>query len=100
MPEESLNQGVPDASPPDAAPGPPRRSRESVADAIASRLPHMRRILMCPECGSRDVRRSAGGHSFDALIGFLGLTPFRCRSCRVRFFMSSRRFGRDTIPVE
>jgi DNA-directed RNA polymerase subunit RPC12/RpoP len=96
MPEESPNQDIPDAT----APLRPARRQESVADTVASRLPHMRRVLMCPKCGSRDVRRSAGGRSFDGLIGFFGLTPFRCRSCRGRFFMSTRRFGRDTIPVE
>jgi DNA-directed RNA polymerase subunit RPC12/RpoP len=100
VPDESLNQGVPDATPPAAAPEPHARRRESVADTVASRLPHLRRILMCPKCGSRDVRRSAGGRSLDHFIGFFGLTPFRCRSCRARFFMSTRRFGKDTIPAE
>jgi hypothetical protein len=100
VPEESLNQGIPDATPPDAAPVPNAHRRESVADTVASRLPHLRRILMCPKCDSRDVRRSAWGRSLDNLIGFFGLTPFRCRSCRARFFMSTRRFGKHTIPGE
>jgi len=43
----------------------------------------------CPKCGSRDVRRSSGEGALAAMLRILGRWPFRCRSCRSRFFRSS-----------
>jgi hypothetical protein len=42
--------------------------------------------LICPKCGSTDIRRSRS----EGLVGFffsmLGRWPFRCRSCRRKFY--------------
>jgi hypothetical protein len=42
--------------------------------------------ISCPKCGSMDVRRSRS----EGLVGLLARTfgrwPFRCRSCRTKFY--------------
>lgn len=43
----------------------------------------------CPKCGSHDVRRSKSDGAWALLQRALGRWPFRCRSCRVRFFQSA-----------
>jgi Zn finger protein HypA/HybF involved in hydrogenase expression len=43
----------------------------------------------CPKCGSQDVRRSHGEGLMPALLRILGRWPFRCRSCRARFYRSA-----------
>ena len=40
----------------------------------------------CPKCGSGDSLRSQQGGLWVAIQGFLGRKPFRCRSCRARFY--------------
>jgi ribosomal protein L37AE/L43A len=40
----------------------------------------------CPKCGSNDVRRSSREGVWVAILAMLGRWPFRCRSCRNRFF--------------
>jgi hypothetical protein len=40
----------------------------------------------CPKCGSQDVRRSHGEGVVPFLLRILGRRPFRCRSCRARFY--------------
>lgn len=42
--------------------------------------------IQCPMCGSNDVRRSAREGFAVAFWGLFGRWPFRCRSCRRRFF--------------
>ena len=42
--------------------------------------------LTCPNCGSRDVRRSKQEGVFALLQRTFGRHPFRCRNCRIRFF--------------
>ena len=43
----------------------------------------------CPKCGSHDVRRSKGEGGWAAFLRIFGRWPFRCRSCRARFFMAT-----------
>jgi hypothetical protein len=43
----------------------------------------------CPKCGSPDVRRSHDEGVLAALLRVLGRWPFRCRSCRSRFYRSA-----------
>jgi len=101
MPEESLNQGVPDATPPATDPVQPPRRRESVADTVASRF--------AAHCAGFDVSENADhatfaaprcGHSFDGLYRFLGLDSLPLPQLPRRFFMSRRRFGSTPFPVE
>jgi len=40
----------------------------------------------CPKCGSQDVRRSHGEGVMPSLLRILGRWPYRCRSCRARFY--------------
>ena len=40
----------------------------------------------CPKCGSSDVRRSHSSGARAAVARLFGRVPFRCRSCRARFF--------------
>ena len=45
--------------------------------------------MSCPKCGSHDVRRSHGEDTWAAIQRIFGRWPFRCRSCRARFFRFS-----------
>jgi len=45
--------------------------------------------LACPKCGSADVRRSHSEGVLAGVLRILGRWPFRCRSCRSRFFHPS-----------
>lgn len=40
----------------------------------------------CPNCGSNDIRRSSSEGLVAAINNLLGRRPFRCRSCRRRFY--------------
>lgn len=40
----------------------------------------------CPKCGSADVRRSKSEGFVAGIARMFGRWPFRCRSCRVRFY--------------
>jgi transposase-like protein len=42
--------------------------------------------LRCPNCGTRDVRHSHGRSWQDAWHRWFSFSPFRCRSCRARFY--------------
>ncbi len=42
--------------------------------------------LHCPRCTSRHIRRASRANFFEECIRLLGLAPFRCRSCRHRFY--------------
>lgn len=41
--------------------------------------------LRCPQCGGDHVRRSRYRDKKERLRAFLGVYPFRCRDCNVRF---------------
>jgi hypothetical protein len=43
----------------------------------------------CPKCGSTDIRRSRNEGFWAAFFQVFGRWPFRCRSCRARFFRQS-----------
>jgi len=45
-----------------------------------------RRRLSCPKCGSSDVRRSKSEGIWGGLARMFGRWPYRCRSCRIRFY--------------
>src|ERR1035438_4360622 len=47
---------------------------------------------VCPRCGSADVRLSIGSGAVAMFLGLFLLHPYRCRSCRRRFF---RTLGKD-----
>lgn len=40
----------------------------------------------CPVCGWTDVRRSMPKGILDGLCRMVGLVPYRCRSCGLRFY--------------
>jgi hypothetical protein len=42
--------------------------------------------ISCPKCGSPDVRRSKSEGLLAAMARMFGRWPFRCRSCRIRFY--------------
>jgi len=44
------------------------------------------RKFSCPRCGSTDVRRSKSEGLVAGIARMFGRWPFRCRSCRVRFY--------------
>jgi CheY-like chemotaxis protein len=41
---------------------------------------------ICPRCGRNDVRQSVRRGAGDRIMACFGLTPYRCRACRNRFF--------------
>ncbi|HVP00382.1 MAG TPA: hypothetical protein VMT15_20060 [Bryobacteraceae bacterium] len=45
--------------------------------------------LPCPKCGSHDIRRSKSEGFYALIQKRLGRWPFRCRSCRSRFYRSA-----------
>jgi len=45
--------------------------------------------ITCPKCGSTDIRRSRNDGFWAAFFQVFGRWPFRCRSCRARFFRYS-----------
>jgi len=44
--------------------------------------------MNCPKCGSPDVRRSHDHGVLAGLLRIVGRWPYRCRSCRSRFYRS------------
>jgi CheY-like chemotaxis protein len=45
----------------------------------------------CSNCGSSEIRPSYRRNALDILLACLFLAPFRCRVCRVRFYLVWRR---------
>jgi len=43
-------------------------------------------VVVCPQCGSRNVRRSRRSGAVEVLKSSLGRYPYRCKECRGRFF--------------
>lgn len=41
---------------------------------------------MCPHCGWSNIRECIEPHIIDKLMRVLLLKPFRCRTCRQKFF--------------
>jgi predicted RNA-binding Zn-ribbon protein involved in translation (DUF1610 family) len=46
-------------------------------------------VLSCPKCGSSNVRRSKSEGMLAAVLRIFGRWPFRCRSCRSRFYRAA-----------
>lgn len=49
-----------------------------------------RRVLRCNKCGSIDVRRSDSVGFIAAVQRSFGRWPFRCRSCRRKFYLAAK----------
>jgi hypothetical protein len=47
-------------------------------------------VPRCPSCGWQNVR-FAKSHAIDHALALLNIRPFRCRSCRHRFYRLYRR---------
>jgi hypothetical protein len=45
--------------------------------------------MTCPKCGSAKVRRASGYGFVAVFLEIFGRWPFRCRSCRKRFYRAS-----------
>jgi len=43
--------------------------------------------MTCPHCGNSDIRRSQSSHWSDAMRHALGRQAYRCRHCRLRFYL-------------
>lgn len=41
---------------------------------------------VCPKCGSKDTRPSRIASLYGRVLSRLGRKPFRCRSCRAKFY--------------
>jgi hypothetical protein len=41
---------------------------------------------MCPNCTSNDYRRSHRKNVGEWVFSWIGLRPFRCQECRIRFW--------------
>jgi hypothetical protein len=52
----------------------------------ADDLPQETQKPFCPNCGSTDIRGSQTHHMLDFLLKSFSLKPYRCRSCRKRFY--------------
>lgn len=43
--------------------------------------------IVCPHCGSDNVRQSSTRRGMDLMPSNIGKEPHRCRECRVRFYL-------------
>jgi DNA-directed RNA polymerase subunit RPC12/RpoP len=55
------------------------------------------KALRCPNCGWTDVRRSMPHGWLDYLVRMVGLVPYRCRSCGMRFYRPQRQISQEPI---
>jgi ribosomal protein L37AE/L43A len=55
-------------------------------ELVETRSDIKREKILCPKCGSSDVRRSNQEGLLVSVNSMMGRWPFRCRSCRNRFF--------------
>ena len=58
------------------------------------------REARCALCGSRDVRPSWNIGLMDRIYGLFKCVPYRCRSCRIRFYRRETAVEPDTEPDE
>ena len=54
----------------------------------------------CPKCGSTDIRGSHAHHALDYLLRTFGRQPYRCRSCRRRFYLRKPADPEQAPPPE
>jgi transposase-like protein len=76
-----------------------RLFKETIGAASESR-PHRRKHGVCPKCGGHDVRRSSNKRVADDFMRLFSLKPFRCRSCRRRFFLKGSRNAHRHVTEE
>ena len=57
------------------------------------------KILRCPRCGGRDVRRSQQRGAWDSLMRALRRVPHRCRGCQNRFYVYLSRAADENDKV-
>jgi hypothetical protein len=58
--------------------------------------PKLSRILICPNCGGKQIRRSRRAGIGETLLHLLFFTsPFRCRECYQRFFRPRLLFSAE-----
>ena len=55
--------------------------------------------MYCPSCGWSDIRPSMRRGVVDWVLSRLDLTPFRCRSCRQRFFRFRHSWAMFVVPI-
>jgi ribosomal protein L37AE/L43A len=53
--------------------------------------------LLCPQCGSPEVRRSHHHKWFDRFYSPLHRQPYRCRKCRHRFYGAGSAAASDAV---
>jgi uncharacterized protein with PIN domain len=53
---------------------------------------------LCPKCGSRDIRGSQSERVLDSLLKSFSLKPYRCRSCRKRFYL--RKPAKPEVDID
>ena len=56
----------------------------NIDDDVQPAEPHK---PFCPKCGSTDIRGSQSHRTMDFLLKSFSLRPYRCRSCRKRFYL-------------
>jgi transposase-like protein len=49
--------------------------------------------VMCPNCTSDSCRRSHRKNMRDCVFSWVGIRPFRCKECQVRFWRSGDRLS-------
>lgn len=49
----------------------------------------------CPRCGSFDIRRSSSQGLIATIFQMFGREPYRCRSCRRRFYRPGHAVPHD-----
>ena len=57
-------------------------------------------MITCPSCGSSEVRASRNARMTDAFHRLRGREPFRCRSCRRRFFAALPPAEKQRLAAE
>jgi hypothetical protein len=53
----------------------------------------------CPKCFSSNIRRSGNGSPFAGVMRIFGRRPFRCKSCRSRFYLATERQTDSPPPM-
>jgi hypothetical protein len=60
----------------------------------------IKRAPKCPKCGSTDIRRSKSDGFYAVIQRMFGRWPYRCRSCRVRFYRTADAPPEETLHHE
>lgn len=85
--EKTLSEAVPGFQlEPPAYPTPQIESRAEVIRADPRDMELKGKQVFCPNCTSTDVRRAYRKGLYEEFLRLLFLAPFRCRSCRHKFY--------------